>query len=82
MILIISEDILVTAPTDGERRKEVYNHVQLVLLRNLIKLFHSANYLFVPIICFAELVNPPVHLDGWAIAGESISVSLLTGQRK
>lgn len=62
-MLIISEDILVTAPSDGAGRKEVCNHVQLVPLHNMIKPFHYANYLFVPIICFAELVNPRVHLD-------------------
>lgn len=62
VILIISEDILVTAPIDGGGRKEVYNHVQLVLLHILYEPFHCANYLFVPIICFAELVNPRVHL--------------------
>lgn len=40
------------------------NHVQLALLHNLIKRFHSTNYLFVAIICFAELVSPLVHLHG------------------
>lgn len=55
MILIISEDLLI-------RRKEVYNHVQLVLLHILSEPFHCANDLFVPIICFAELVNPRIHL--------------------
>lgn len=39
------------------------NHVQLALLHNLIKRFHSANYLFVAIICFAELVSALVHLQ-------------------
>lgn len=38
------------------------NHVQLALLHNLIKRFHCTNYLFVAIICFAELVNPHIHL--------------------
>lgn len=62
MILIISEDLLITAPTDGGGRKEVSNHVQLVLLHILSEPFHCANDLFVPIICFAEPVNPCVHL--------------------
>lgn len=62
VILIISEDLLITAPIDGEGKKEVNNHVQLVLLHILSQPFHCANDLFVPIICFAELVNPCVHL--------------------
>ena len=64
MILIISEDLFITAPTDRGGRKEVYNRVQLVLLHILSKPFHCANDIFVPIICFAELVNPRVHLGG------------------
>lgn len=40
------------------------NHVQLALLHNLIKRFHCTNYLFVAIICFAELINPHIHLHG------------------
>lgn len=79
-MLIISEDILVTAPSDGAGRKEVCNHVQLVPLRNMIKPFHCANYLFVPIICFAELVNPRVHLDcKRSCCEERFTVWLLTG---
>lgn len=63
VILIISEDILAPAPADEEGRKELYNHVQLVLLHNFIMLFHCANYLFVAIMCFAKLVNSRLHLD-------------------
>lgn len=62
MILIMSEDLLITAAADGGGRKEVYNHVQLVLLHILSQPFHCANDLFVAIICFAELVNLRVHL--------------------
>jgi len=63
VILIISETLFITAPVDGGGRKEVYNHVQLVLLHILSESFHCANDLFVPIICFAELVNPHVPLS-------------------
>lgn len=62
--LIISEDILTSTPADGEGMKAGCNHVQLVPLHNLIKRFYSTNYLFVAIICFAELVNPLAHLHG------------------
>lgn len=58
VILIICEVLVAPASADGGGRKEVYNHVQLVLLHILSEPFHCANDLFVPIICFAELVNP------------------------
>lgn len=59
MILIISEDRLITAAVDEGGRREVYNHVQLVLLHILSSQpFSCVNGLFVAIICFAELVNP------------------------
>lgn len=61
VILIICEALVVTASTGRGGRKEVYNHVQLVLLHILSEAFHCANDLFVPIICLAELVNPRVH---------------------
>lgn len=76
------ENVLVTAHTDGGGRKEVYNRVQLVLLHILSQALHWANYSFVPIICFAELVNPHVHLGSESdFCEECFTVSLVHFQQ-
>lgn len=61
-MLIISEDVLITGPTDEAGRKEVCNY-DWCPFTIWLNSSHSTNYLFVPIICFAELVRPRVHLD-------------------